>query len=184
MKRKPNKLQIIGISILGLCLLGIVALGLAMRFRSDIHQISLQVRSLKVGGPATDFELTSLDGETVRLSHFVGQPVLLSFGASWCPDCRAEAPLLQKLHETHPELVVLMVDRKEDEATARKFASDFGMTHPVLLDGDGKVSIQYQIYALPTEFFIDSQGIIRTMLIETVTPKLLAEKLPLIGVEP
>ena len=73
------------------------------------------------------------------------------------------------------------------------------MGHPVLLSlarrgartgrklrccGDGKVSIQYQIYALPTEFFINSQGIIRTMLIESVTPKLLAEKLPLIGVEP
>ena len=61
---------------------------------------------------------------------------------------------------------------------------DFSMTHPVLMDKDGKVSTQYQIYALPTEFFIDSQGIIRAMLIESVTPKLLAEKLPLIGIEP
>ena len=38
MKRKPNKLRIIGISVLGICLLGLVALGLAVIFRSDIRR--------------------------------------------------------------------------------------------------------------------------------------------------
>jgi len=31
--------------------------------------------------PAPDFELTALDGETVRLSQLRGKPVLLSFWA-------------------------------------------------------------------------------------------------------
>ena len=91
----------------------------------------------------------------VRLSQFKGRPVVLSFGASWCPDCRAEAPVLQNLHQTHPELVVMMVDSKEGEDVVRKYASEFGMTHPVLLDKDGTVSRQYQIYAIPTVFFIN-----------------------------
>jgi hypothetical protein len=38
--------------------------------------------------------------------------------------------------------------------------------------------------AIPTVLFIDMDGIIRAKIIEGVTPKLLAEKLPLIGVNP
>ena len=34
------------------------------------------------GKPATDFTLTSLAGEEVRLSQFRGQPVVLAFWAS------------------------------------------------------------------------------------------------------
>jgi cytochrome oxidase Cu insertion factor (SCO1/SenC/PrrC family) len=34
------------------------------------------------GKPATDFTLTSLGGEDVRLSQFHGQPVVLAFWAS------------------------------------------------------------------------------------------------------
>ncbi len=182
--RKKRWFGIIGISVLAVCLLVCIAAGLAIRFAPDLHQISMQIKSMKPGGPAPDFELASLDGTTVRLSQFKGRPVVLSFGASWCPDCRAEAPVLQNLHQTHPELVVMMVDSKEGEDVVRKYASEFGMTHPVLLDKDGTVSRQYQIYAIPTVFFIDSDGIVRTMVIETVTPKLLAERLPSIGVTP
>jgi hypothetical protein len=40
------------------------------------------------------------------------------------------------------------------------------------------------VFAIPTELFIDADGIIRAKIIESVTPELLAEKLPLIGVEP
>ena len=184
MNRKKRWPGIISISALALCLLVCLAAGLAIRFAPDLHQISMQLRSMKPGGPATDFELSSLDGSMIRLSQFKGRPVVLSFGASWCPDCRAEAPVLQNLHQTHPDLVVMMVDSNEGEDVVRNYASEFGMTHPVLLDKDGKVSKQYQIYAIPTVFFIDSDGVIRALVIESVTTKLLAEKLPLIGVTP
>ncbi len=184
MDKRSKWWLIIGGSILGICLLACLGVGLLIRFWPDVYQYSLDQGSLKVGTPAPDFELASLDGPSVRLSQFKGQPVLLSFGASWCPDCRAEAPLLQELHENHPDLTILLIDSQESPAAVRDFASEFGMTHPVLLDTDGSVSDRYQIVAIPTELFIDADGIIRAKLIETVTPEVLAEKLPLIGVNP
>ena len=56
------------------------------------------------------------------------------------------------------------------------------MTHPVLLDRDGSVTEQYQVFAIPTELFIDEDGIIQAKIIESVTPELLAKYLPLIGI--
>jgi len=184
MSKKSYWPATLGILVVGLCLFLCVGTGLVIRFAPDIYQYSLENTSLKVGDPAPDFKLASLDGGTVRLSQFMGRPVLVSIAASWCPDCRLEAPLLQDLHEDHPELVVLLVDSKERDDVVQAFADEFGLTHPILLDRDGKVMELYQVFAIPTVLFIDPQGIIRAKIIEGVTPQLLVEKLPLIGVTP
>jgi len=183
-EKKNTRLAIILISIIGICLTGCLGIGLAIRFAPIIYQYSLENSSLKVGDTAPDFELTALTGETVRLSQFNGLPVLLTIGATWCPDCRLEAPLLEEVHKAHPELVILLVDSKESADVVQGFADEFGITHPILLDKDGAVSKLYQVFAIPTEIFIDKDGVIQAKIIESVTPELLAEKLPLIGVNP
>ncbi len=184
MKKKPNWLLIIGLSLGGLCVVGCIAAGALVYFFPSMYQAALDNSSLAVGDSAPDFELTALTGETIRLSQFRGQPVLLTFGASWCPDCRIEAPLLEELHRSHPGLVILLVDSRESPSVVQRYANEMGMTHLVLLDQDGAVNDLYQIFAIPTELFIDADGVIRAKLVERVTPELLAEKLPLIGVTP
>jgi len=184
MKKKANWPAILSIAAAGLCLFSCLGIGLAIRFAPNLYQYSLENSSLKVGEAAPDFELPSLDGKTVRLSEFKGRPILLSIGASWCPDCRKEAPLLEELHLAHPELVILMVDGKESPDVVQGFADEFGITHPILLDQDGSVTELYQVFAIPTDLFIDAEGMIKAKIIESVTPELLAEKLPLIGIEP
>jgi cytochrome c biogenesis protein CcmG/thiol:disulfide interchange protein DsbE len=184
MKRKMNWLAILAISVIGICLIGCLGIGLAVRLAPNIYRYSLDQSSLKVGNPAPDFELTSLDHGTTRLSQFKGQPVLLSIGATWCPDCRIEAPLLEEVHQAFPGLAVLMLDSNESPATVQQFADQFGITHPILLDQDGSISKLYRVYAIPTEIFIDADGIIKAKIVERVTPELLSKKLPLIGINP
>ena len=91
---------------------------------------------------------------------------------------------MEELYKKHPELVILLVDSKESPEVVQAFVDEFSITHPVLLDMDGAVSKLYQIFAIPTEIFIDKDGVIRAKIIESVTLELLAEKLPLIGVNP
>jgi peroxiredoxin len=175
---------IIAISLAGICLLACGVIGLFVLFAPNLYQFSLEQSSLNVGTAAPDFKLTGLSGEYMRLSQFRGQPVLLTFAATWCPDCRAETPVLQGLHIRHPELAILTVDSKESPEIVQSFVNKFGVTYPVLLDTDGAVSDQYRIFAIPTGLFIDAEGIIRVKVIDNLTARLLAEKLPLIGVEP
>jgi len=184
MEKKNTRLAIIFISIIGICLIGCVTVGLAIRFAPNIYQYSLEKSSLQIGDAAPDFELPTLDSKTASLNQFKGKPVLLTIGASWCPDCRVEAPLLQQLHQSHPELVILLIDSKESPNVVQGFVDEFGITHPVLLDQDGEMTRLYQVFAIPTELFIDADGVIRAKIIEGVTAELLAEKLPLIGITP
>ena len=56
------------------------------------------------------------------------------------------------------EANVVMVDVQEDKATASKFASDFGVRFPVLLDSDGSVAKRYNVTGIPTTFVLDAEG--------------------------
>jgi peroxiredoxin len=115
------------------------------------------------GFSAPDFSLNTLDGATVRLSDLRGRPVLINFWASWCGPCRVEMPHIQAAYEDHADdgLVVLGVDQSEPVTTVARFADEFGLTFPIPLDTDGKVSAAYQARGLPTSFFIDVDGVIR-----------------------
>ena len=124
----------LGIAGGGLCPISCVVLGALFFIFPSAYNAKLSSSSLQIGETAPDFQLETLSGETVSLSQFRGRPVLLTLGATWCPDCRKEAPIVEELHRSHPELVVLLVDSLEGQAEVRGFANEFGITHPILLD--------------------------------------------------
>jgi len=182
--KKRSILKIIGFTLAGLCFLGLLGLVGVFAFSQQIYNSMLAHSSLQVGIAAPDFQLQTLSGGTVRLSQYRGQPVLLTIGAAWCADCQREAPLLQELHTKHPELSILMVDVKEDQDIVKRFANQYGLTFMIALDTDGKVNDQFRVIAIPTELFIDAQGIIRARIIEQVTAQTLPAMLEQVGIKP
>lgn len=122
--------------------------------------IASDVVGLDKGQIAPDFELTTLDGETVKLSDYRGKRVMLNFWATWCPPCRAEMPDMQKFHEDK-DVVILAVNLRETESNTEKvqaFIDERDLTFPVLLDEETVVADQYQIQPIPSSFLIDSDG--------------------------
>ncbi len=110
---------------------------------------------------APDFELTTLDGETVKLSDYRVEKVLLNFWASWCRPCRSEMPDMQKFHETYDDVVILAVNLTETERSktnVTNFLEEYEITFPVLLDNETVVGNIYNTRALPTSYLINSDG--------------------------
>lgn len=107
------------------------------------------------------FQLPGLDGEIYSLSDFRGEPVVISFFATWCAPCRQELPLLQKIYKEYEEkalLNVLVIDSGEPQNKVEAFAEELGLTFPVLLDEEGKVVRDYGVLYLPTLYFVDPLG--------------------------
>ncbi len=117
---------------------------------------------IKQGEYAPDVQLQTIDGETVRLSDYRGQIVILNFWATWCPPCRAEIPDFQQLYDDEEYdveiLAVNMTASEDSEEGVAEFVDEFGMTFPTLMDYEGEVTSHFQITAYPTSYIIDSEG--------------------------
>lgn len=113
---------------------------------------------------APDFELTTIDGETVKLSDYRGQRVMLNFWGSWCPPCRVEMPDMQKFHE-NKDVAILAVNLLETEShpdNVQNFIDEFGLTFTIPIDEQTKVAEAYGAFTLPTSLMIDSDGLIQS----------------------
>ena len=128
--------------------------------------VAANLEPLAVAGhPAPDFTLKNLDGQSVSLSDFRGQPVVINFWASWCGPCRAEMPHLQAAYDAHQNegLVVLGVNLTERDnlGDVPSFLEEFGLTFPVVLDEAGDVASTYKVFGQPVSVFVDKEGVIR-----------------------
>jgi cytochrome c biogenesis protein CcmG, thiol:disulfide interchange protein DsbE len=110
---------------------------------------------------APTLELPRLSGEgEASLEDYRGQVVVLNFWASWCEPCRAESPLLQRWHERLGErdATVLGVDVLDVTDDARDFIGEYGLTYPMLRDGEGSTQETFGIAYFPETFVIDRKG--------------------------
>lgn len=110
---------------------------------------------------ASDFVLTTLEGDTIRLSDYRGKVVIIDIWDTWCPPCRKGIPEFIEMFNTYRKkgFVVLglaLGQRGIDKV--RSFAVEYKMDYPVAVL-DQKVLDDYgPIRGIPTAFLIDREG--------------------------
>lgn len=102
--------------------------------------------SVQVAPP--DFELSTVDGRSERLSEHLGKEVvLLDFWATYCEPCLAGMPHLDALYREHREqgFVVLgiSIDGPDSVNQVRSTVVKLGVTFPILLDQETRVAGLY-----------------------------------------
>lgn len=144
------------------------------------------------GAPAPGFALPTLDGDVVDLEDFRGAPLLLNFWATWCPPCREELPLFQQASEAAPGLQVFLINAGEERDRAARYFEANGLVLTTAVNPDGElppgtedtlsVARRYRVRGMPTTFFIDSAGVVRSVYVGEITPAVLSDRLAEIGV--
>jgi Peroxiredoxin len=132
---------------------------------------------LKVGATAPEFSVTNDDGTTYQLTDLAGKPIHLAdlrgkavwvnFWTTWCPPCQSEVPTLRDLSERYKDrgLVLVAISVQETSpADVATYASRYQLGYTIGFDGSGRIFHAYKAYGLPTQVFIDPNGVIASIV--------------------
>jgi cytochrome oxidase Cu insertion factor (SCO1/SenC/PrrC family) len=118
-----------------------------------------QAAATGTGAKAPSFSLAATDGARLTLADLNGKPAVINFWATYCPPCKTEMPLLQRVSAQYGVRLVLINEGDGGQA-ARSFLSGIGIHQGALLDSDLSVGRAYGVSALPVTVFIKGDGTI------------------------
>lgn len=107
---------------------------------------------------APQFSLEGMNGNTLSLQNFQGNPVLLNVWASYCPYCIHEMSMLEDISQAHQHLTVVGINAGEHQETVRSYMQRTNVTYPIVIDQSGEVVLNYQVKRLPATFLLNESG--------------------------
>jgi len=149
-------------------LLGGVFVGLCF-FKFVQHRIASNLQPPRLQEhfeSSSDLVFHSLDqgsapGQTHHLSETHGKVVLLDLWGTWCVQCVAEMPTVQRLYDHYrsdPEVEFLIVSRLDSSAAVRSYAHRNHFDLPFYLTDDSDIPPTMQLNQFPSTFLYAKDG--------------------------
>lgn len=133
----------------------------------------LKTADRKRPGPV---EGTTLGGRHVSLRDFRGKVVVVNVWGSWCPPCRAEAPMLADAarHLRSKGVAFLGINsRNPEEAGPKAFVRRYKIPYDSIYDPDGRTLLAFHDTlppnSIPSTVILDRQGRVAASVIGEVT---------------
>ncbi|PPK83460.1 thiol-disulfide isomerase/thioredoxin [Lacrimispora xylanisolvens] len=122
-----------------------------------------------------DIRFTNESGDIVTMKDFLGKPAIITFWASWCPDCRKELSHIREFLNTskvYGDINYILINRtdnkKETKETAKRYLSEQGIAMDTYYDKDMTACQELGLHAIPTTLFLDEHGVIRSWSIKPI----------------
>jgi thiol-disulfide isomerase/thioredoxin len=120
-----------------------------------------------VNDDGSTYQLTDLDGNPIRLADLRGKAVWVNFWTTWCPPCQSEVPILRDLAKRYKDRgleVVAISVQETSPADVAAYAARYDLGYTIGFDGSGKIFHEYKAFGLPTQIFIDENGVIASIV--------------------
>lgn len=121
---------------------------------------------------AINFDATTEDGVAISAKDYRGTVSVINFWYAGCAPCRAEAPTLEKLYQSHraDSVAFLGVNVADQPETALSFKKTYGISYPSIIDvdsGTARIAFNGQVAAsaVPVTFVLDRKGRIAARIV-------------------
>ena len=120
------------------------------------------------------FEAKSLfkNKKFISSNEFKNEIILVNFFATWCQPCRDEHVYIKRF-ANEKKLRVIGVNVKDNSDKTIKWLKDLGNPYKdILIDKNGRISIDWGVYGIPETFIVNSNGIIKYRHVGPITNKI------------
>ena len=111
-------------------------------------------------GPAPEWTLEDLTGQSVSLASLRGRPVVIDFWATWCAPCEFQIPILNEVYAQHRqrgvEVLGVSVDTGGVDAV-REYVAKHAAQYPILL-GTEALAREFGAPGFPTLVVVAPDG--------------------------
>jgi peroxiredoxin len=142
-------------------------------FYNERIEYLANLKSAKVGDPVPEFAVNTLDGKLFENSSLRGQNYVIVFSAVWCAPCQKQLPALKELYEKYKAKGLKIVYFNEDDDVSRwkthvqKNNLTWINVSERVKSNDTKIGLKFNVYAIPSYFVVNKQGIVTYNSVET-----------------
>ena len=112
-----------------------------------------------------NINLKDVNGVTKNLSKYSnnGNPIIISFWATWCKPCKAELNTIAEEYddwteETGVKLIAVSIDDARSSTRVEPYINAQGWEYLVLLDPNGDLKRAMNVNNVPHTFLVDGNG--------------------------
>ena len=174
-----------GLIVLAIIVPGIFLLNMVGKafIQEIVQEVSIKEEERKAFGIGIDekaphWELFDLEGNSVKLSDFLGEPLVITFWAGWNSMSADQIKIFDEYVSQNKKglFEIVSINNQEDKSIVLNFIQRGGYQVPVLLDETGEVGELYKVRTLPITYFLDKNGIIKDVFAGALSKEMLVEK--------
>ena len=111
--------------------------------------------------------------------------MVVNFWSESCTPCLSEVPYLQQVYSQygHGRFTLLGINQADPKDDIARFGASYKLTYSLLFDKGGAVNQAYGVTAIPTTYFIDSNGIVRAAYVTQLSPQTMRQGLASVGLK-
>ena len=123
---------------------------------------SASILYLNLNAQLPNIKLKDVTGNSINLSEISnnGNPIIISFWATWCKPCKAELNAIAEefedwVEETGVKLIAISIDDARSSSRVEPYVNAMGWEYTVLMDPNGDMKRAMNVNNVPHTFLLN-----------------------------